>query len=65
MQDNIGQARNPLQRFGPIKVGQNGAGAGGTPGTKLRRIAQQGEDPIAADQMGHGAAGNISAADDQ
>ena len=65
MQHDVGQTANALQAGGAIKIGKQGAGAAGTPDRQLRRVAQQGEDPIMAEQMGQGSASHITAADDQ
>jgi hypothetical protein len=65
MQHDVGQTANAPQTGGTIKIGKQGAGAAGAPERKLRRVTQQGEDPIMAEQTGQGSASHITAADDQ
>ena len=65
MQHNVGQSGNALQTGRAIEVGQDRSCACGTPECELRRVAQQGEDPIMAQQTGQGTAGDIAAPDDQ
>ena len=65
MQYDVGQPGKAMQAGGTIQIGKNGAGAAGAPEGELRRIAQQGENPIMAEQAGQDAAGNISTPDDQ
>jgi len=65
MQYDIGEAANTLQTGGAVKIGKNGPDTFRSPDGTLRRIAQQGVDPVVAEQMGQGAASNITAADDQ
>ena len=65
MQNDIGQAGQALQGGRPIKVGNQGTDPLAAPEWRLRRIAQQGKNPVASAQMGKGATGNVAAADNE
>ena len=65
MQDVIGEAGKTPQGDRSIEVTQHGNRPAAAPNFCIGRIANQGEDAVAADQPGKGAAGHIPAADDQ
>ena len=65
MQDDVGQPRQAWQTVGDVEVDNQRAGALGAPERALRRIAEQGVDPIVAKQQGKRTAREISAADDE
>ena len=65
MQNDVGKSGQAFQARGPIEVGEQRAGAVSAPEGELRRVAQQREDPIVTEQARQGAAGHITAADDQ
>ncbi len=52
MQHDVGQSGNALQTVNTIKIGKNGPGTVSSPKSKLRRVTQQSEDPIMAEQTG-------------
>ena len=65
MQDDVGQPGDAPQGGWVVEVGNQRAGALGAPERALRRIAEQGVDPIVAKQQGKRTAREISAADDE
>lgn len=65
MQHDIGQSGETFQSVGLIEVSEYRTGALRSPEVGLTGIPQQGEEAVAAAQIGHGAAGNIAATDDQ
>ena len=65
MQYDVGKSGNTLQGLRTVKVSEQRTRAVLAPEGELRRIAQQREDPIMTEQARQGAAGDITAADDQ
>lgn len=65
MQNNVGKSGNTSQAGRMIEVGNNRVCSLVAPERALRRVAQQGEDLIVAKQTRQGAAGNVSAPNDQ
>lgn len=65
MQNDIGQTRQTLQGGRPIEIGNHRTHPLAAPERRLRRVAQQGENPVAAKQMGKGATGNVAAPDNE
>lgn len=65
MQDDIGQAGQTLQGGRAIEIGNQRTHPLAAPEWRLRRIAQQGENPVAAKQMGKRATGNVAAPDNE
>lgn len=65
MQNDVGQTSKSPQTGGAIKIGKERTHAPCAPECKLRRVTQQGEDAIMAEQTRQGSAGHITATDDQ
>ena len=65
MQDDIGQSGETSQTGRPVKVGNQRTNAAVPPERGLKRITQQGENPVAAKQMRKGSAGNVAAPDNE
>lgn len=65
MQHNVGQSANAFQLGGMVKIAEDWPHTASSPGSELRRVTQQGVDPVVAKQVGQSAAGNITATDDQ
>ena len=65
MQNDIGQPCQTPQGGRPVEVGNQRTHPLVTPECRLRRITQQGENPVTAKQMGKGATGNVAAPDNE
>ena len=65
MDDDLGQAGDPLQAACLVQISKDRTGAPVAPESELLRVAYQCEDAIVAEEVWQQTAGNISTADDQ
>lgn len=65
MQHEIGETAQALQAGAIVEVGEQRSGSSRPPLGSAARIAQQGENAMAAGKMGENAAGYVPATDNQ
>ena len=65
MDDDLGQAGDPLQAACLVQISKDRTGAPVAPESELLRVAYQCEDAVVAEEVWQQTAGNISTADDQ